>query len=195
MYHQSTSTSRANYTIHGHNLEVVNSAKYLGVSLDSRLSFNTHIDTITKKANCTRAFFSRNLSHGSHKVKEAVYNTFIRPTVEYAATSWDSHTQRNTSKLEQVQRSSARYVMSDYSKYSSVSTMLKHLGWTSLQERRLQSRLHMMYKISNNLVDIPWNHYCTCLNLYRPPEATVPTLQRMPARSSLAPSGSGTAYQ
>lgn len=154
----------ASYTIHGHVLEVVNSAKYLGVHIDSKLSFNTHVDTITKKANCTRAFFSRNLSHSSQKVKEAVYTTFIRPTVEFAATSWDPHTQRNTKKLEQVQRSSARFVMGDYRRTSSVSAMLEHLDWPSLQERRYHNRLLMMYKIRYNLVDIPWRNHLTPLS-------------------------------
>ena len=31
-------------------------AKYLGVSIDSRLSFNNHIDNVAKKANSIRAF-------------------------------------------------------------------------------------------------------------------------------------------
>ena len=118
------------------------------------------------------AFFSRNLSHTSQKVKEAVYTTFIRPTVEFAASSWDPHTQRNTKKIEQVQRSSARFVMGDYSRTSSVTTMLKHLDWPTLEERRQHSRLHMMYKIRYNLVDIPWRSYLT--QLQHPPEGTVP---------------------
>ena len=68
----------ASYTIHGQVLETVNSAKYLGVHLDPKLNFNNHVDSITRKANCTRAFFSRNLWHTSQKVKEAVHTTFIR---------------------------------------------------------------------------------------------------------------------
>ncbi|XP_038045149.1 uncharacterized protein LOC119719722 [Patiria miniata] len=154
----------ASYTIHGHVLGVSTSARYLGVHIDSRLSFNTHIDNITRKATGTKAFFSRNLSHSSQKVKEAVYTTFIRPSVEFAATSWDPHTQRNTKKLEQVQRSSARFVMGDYRRTSSVTSMLEHLDWPSLQERRHQNRLQMMYKIRYNLVDIPWNNYLTQLS-------------------------------
>ena len=64
--------------------------------VDPKLNFNNHIDSITRKANCIRAFFSRNLCHTNQKVKEAVYTTFIRPTVEFAASSWDPHMQRNT---------------------------------------------------------------------------------------------------
>lgn len=147
------------YTIHGHILEEVNSAKYLGVHIDSKLNFNTHIDSITKKANSTRAFLSRNFSHCSQKIKEATYTTFIRPIVEYAAPIWDPHTQKNVNRLEQVQRSCARYVTRNYDRESSVTAMLQHLQWQPLQVRRQQSRLMMMYRFRYDLVDIPWYQY------------------------------------
>ena len=51
------------YDIHGHKLEEVESAKYLGVTIQMNLSWNIHIDQITKKANSTRAFIQRNLNH------------------------------------------------------------------------------------------------------------------------------------
>ncbi|XP_072181422.1 uncharacterized protein [Diadema setosum] len=162
----------ASYTIQDHVLQVVRSTKYLGVHIDSRLNFNNHVDTVTKKANGTRAFFSRNLRHSSQKVKETVYTTLIRPTVEYAATSWDPHTQRNIHKLEQVQRSAARFVTGDFERSSSVTAMLDHLKWHPLQERRSQNRLLMMYKIRHHLVDIHWQTYLT--QLQHLPEDTVP---------------------
>ena len=143
----------ATYTIHGQVLEVVDSAKYLGVHLDTRLTFNTHVDAITRKANGTRTFLSRNLSHCSQKVKEAAYTMFIRPSVEFASSTWDPHTHRNIRKVEQVQRNAARFVVGDYQRSSSVSDMIKSLNSPPLQERRLQSRLVMLYKIYHDLVD------------------------------------------
>ena len=102
------------YNILGHTLEVVNSAKCLGVEIDSKLSFNSHVDSICKKANSTRAFLSRNFSKCSRNIKEACYTSYVRPIAEYAASSWDPHTQRDIKKVEQVQRSSARFVMYNY---------------------------------------------------------------------------------
>ena len=62
------------------------------------------------------------------------------------------------------QRSSARFVMGDFDRTSSVTAMLKDLHWPSLQDRRLQNRLIMLYKIRFGLVDIPWNSYLTQLS-------------------------------
>ena len=49
------------YTLHGHVLEVVTSAKYLGVDISSGLSWNPHIDRITGNANRTLNFIKRNI--------------------------------------------------------------------------------------------------------------------------------------
>ena len=38
-----------NYSLHGQILEHVNSAKYLGVTIQSDLKWNTHINNISKK--------------------------------------------------------------------------------------------------------------------------------------------------
>jgi hypothetical protein len=149
------------YNIHGHPLEVVNSAKYLGVHIDSKLTFNAHVDATVKKANSTNAFLSRNFSQCSRNIKKTTFTTYVRPIVEYAATAWDPHTQRNIDKIEMVQRRGARDTTGIYDRTSSVSVMLKELDWPSLECRRLQSRLAMMYRIRFNLVDIDWREHLT----------------------------------
>ena len=47
--------------LHGHVLEVVTSARYLGVDISSGLSWNSHIDNITAKAHSTLGFIKRNI--------------------------------------------------------------------------------------------------------------------------------------
>ena len=39
------------------------------------------------------------------------------------------------------------------------TTMLNHLQWPSLQERRAQYKVVMVYRCVNNLVDIPLTYY------------------------------------
>ena len=150
---------QATYNIHGMTLEEVPSAKYLGLHVDKKLSFNTHVNITCKKANSTRALLQRNFSHCSRKIKEAKCKTYVRPIAEYAAVAWDSNTQRNIRKIEQIQRSSARYVTNTYDRRSSITALLSELQWPSLQERRRQSRLAMLFRIRFNLVDINWKDH------------------------------------
>ena len=142
-------------------LEQVNCAKYLGIYIDSKLAFNTHVDAIVKKANSTRAFLARNIPRCCRKVKQMAYTTYIRPTVEYASPVWDPHTKRNTNKIEMVQRRCARYVTGNFDRTSSVTSMLNCLSWPTLEERRRQYRLAVMYRILHNQVDIHWQSFLT----------------------------------
>ena len=82
--------------------------------------------------------------------------------VEYTSVCWDPHTQKNIKKVEQIQRSSARYVTGNYARTSSVTSMLNDLQWDSLESRRLQSRLNIIiYKIRYGLVAINQRIYLT----------------------------------
>ena len=143
------------YTLHGHILEHVKEAKYLGVTLTSDLRWNRHVTNICNKANKTLGFLKRNLKIRSHKLKETAYKTIVRSLVEYAPSVWDPYNQKPIKQLEMVQRRAARYVLNRCRNTSSVSDMLDELGWTSLQERRRAQRLSMMYKIHHGMVNTP----------------------------------------
>ena len=103
------------YTIHNTQLKTVSQGKYLGITIDSKLSFNPHIDNICKKANTTRAFISRNTKGCPRHFKSLAYTTFVRPLLEYSPTIWDPYTETNIKKLQSVQRRAARDVMDDWS--------------------------------------------------------------------------------
>jgi hypothetical protein len=64
-------------------------------------------------------------------------------------TAWDPYTHDNINKLEMVQIRAARYVQNNYHNTSSVTSMIDTLGWPTLAERRLKTRLIMLYKITH----------------------------------------------
>ena len=146
---------RQPYKIHGHILEEVESAKYLGVNIHNKLSWNTHINQVVKKANNTRAFLQRNIYQCPRKTKELCYKTLVRPQMEYASIIWDPHTANYTQSLKMVQRRTARFVTGDFYRTNSVNNMLHQLQWPTLQERRAENKVIMMFQIVNNLVAIP----------------------------------------
>ena len=84
-------------------------------------------------------------------MKASSYLTLVRPIMEYAASVWDPYHLNDILALEKVQRRAARWVMNDYSSYSSVSSMLNDLNWPSLHFRRRINRLQMFYKAIYNL--------------------------------------------
>ena len=100
----------------------------------------------------------------SHEVRCATYTALVRPTLEYASTVWDPHKKQDVDLLETVQRKAARYACNCYLERSpgTVTALLERLQWESLEKRRSLSRLGMLYKIENGLVDVQ------PANLYRP---------------------------
>ena len=57
-----------------------------------------------------------------------------------------------------IQWKAARFVFNDFARLSSITGMLEHLGWNSLENCCDQLTLIMFYKIFNNLVEIPHAH-------------------------------------
>jgi hypothetical protein len=147
------------YTIHGQVLNQTDSAKYLGLNIHKSLSWHSHIDKITKKANSTLAFLGRNVSCCPATIKAQCYTTLVRPTLEYTFSIWSPSKKDSINKVEAVQRRAARFATGDYQRTSSVTAMLQQLQWQTLQSRRANAQTTIMYRIMYNLVDIPAEHH------------------------------------
>jgi hypothetical protein len=84
----------------------------------------------------------------------------VRPLLEYAASAWDPSTKQNINSIERVQRQAARFCTGNYKRDTgTVTKLLDDLGWDTLQNRRNQQKLCMLYKMKNGLVDIPLHNY------------------------------------
>ena len=113
------------YILHNITLESVPAAKCLGVTISDDLSWGTHINSITKKANQTLGFLKRNIKVRNKDLKSVAYKTLVRSQLMYASTVWFPYTETNIHKLESVQRRAARWATRDYRYTSSVTSMLQ----------------------------------------------------------------------
>ena len=148
------------YTLHGHALEIVDNVKYLGVTISGNLKWDKHTTNIINKANSTLGILRRNVRIPSKSIKSAGYKALVRPHVEYCSTVWDPQTKHLQSKLEMVQRRSARWVCNSYRSgpnSTGPTEMIRDLDWPSLQTRRQIARLCLLYKMANRLVLMPTN--------------------------------------
>ena len=147
-------SSQSPYRISGAVLEFVSQYKYLGVSFSSNLSFRTHIRDIVGSADRTLRLCNRILRGSQTSVKEVAYLSLVRPLLEFCCETWNPHEKGLILELERVQRRAARFVKGDYRFDSSVSEMIKSLGWNSLEDRRLDCRHKLFEKfLSSDLHD------------------------------------------
>ena len=149
-----TTAVERQYTLHGKVLKELKNTKYLGVHLSIDLKWNYHIDKITSRANSALGFVKRNLQVKSCTLKDRAYLSLVRPQIEYCSSIWDPRKgieSNGNYKIEMVQRRAARWTMSNYDPKASVTDMLTNLGWRSLEQRRVDSRLSLLYKIAHKL--------------------------------------------
>ena len=106
---RSSKPIKTTYILHNQHLDAVASAKYLGITLASDLSWKPHIAATTAKANRSLGFLKRNLQVSSPPIKEKAYISLVRPQLEYATTVWDPYHQNQVRPIEMVQRRAARW--------------------------------------------------------------------------------------
>lgn len=117
---------------------------------------------ICKRANSHIGFVRRNLHHCPEPCRKNAYLALVRSRLEYGCVIWDPYLKGDIDKLEKIQRSAARYIKRDYRSRQEgcVTEMLKDLGLPSLEERRRQLRLTLLYKVVGGRVPaINTEHY------------------------------------
>ncbi len=95
------------------------------------------------------------------EVCEKAYKSLLRPQVKYADPVWSPWLAKDKARIERVQRRAARYVCNTYSRYSSVTVMFQSLNWETLQARRVNMCLWIIYKSYYNLAMFPVLQYAT----------------------------------
>ena len=142
------------YFFCGSKLERVDSASYLGITVNSELKWSKHISSISSKVSRSLGLIQRNLWNCPRKVRETAYTSIVQPKLEYTSASWDPHYKKDIWTLERVQKKAARFWLQNFHKTASVTDMLSDLKWDALETRRKKNSLTLMHKLSHNLVDI-----------------------------------------
>ena len=156
---QKNNPPQRKYVFCGVELEKVDSFPYLGVTISNKLKWSAHVSLTAAKANKSLGTIQRNLWNCPKNVKEIAYTSLVRLKLGYASAAWDPFLKKDISALERVQRKAARFCSQNYDRYASITDMIKDLGWATLETRRRQSRLKVMYKLTHGLIDIDSRKY------------------------------------
>ena len=108
----------------------------MGVTINSKLSWQPHINKVLNKASKTLGLLKRTLHAAPPQVRQTAYEVLVRPTLEFATCACAPHTKTGIQTVERIQRSAARFVTGDYRRTSSVTDMSTNLMWNSLYTRR-----------------------------------------------------------
>lgn len=134
-----------NYLLHNVRVTPVTEFKYLGITISSDLSFDTHIKNIIAKTNRLLYMLIRTLKKCSEETKTRAYFSICRPCLEYASVVWSPHTNKNNKILENVQRKAYRWATGTR-RTEHISGVMANKGWEELKLRRKRKDRHTWVK-------------------------------------------------
>ena len=133
---RNTDCPSINLNLNDHQLENVQTYKYLGLLLSSYLSWTHHIESTCTKARKLLGLLYRQFSNNTDPtVMAKLYLSLVRPHLEYGAQVWHPYTAKDTHTLEKVQQFGLRICTRHWN--SSYQDLLDIFQLPSLENRRL----------------------------------------------------------
>ena len=131
-------------------IAIVPEHKHLGVILDSKLNFKSHIKEAVVKARRGIGIIRHISRYVSREVLDQVYKLYVRPHLDYGDIVYHKYDPEMkldvTKKLEQTQYSAALSVTGTW-RGTSRQRLYDELGWEDLYSRRRYRRLCHFYNL------------------------------------------------
>ena len=137
------------YQLYERLLEIVDHFKYLGVTINNTLNWDSHIDIICSKALRSLGMLKQVLFNAPEKVKRIAYLTICRPILEYACEVWDPFLVKHICQLENIQRKAVRFICG-LKGIVSVTEAQEKIELETLSDRRRRARIKLLVNILSN---------------------------------------------
>lgn len=144
------SNSNYTYSLNSIALSLVESYRYLGVTINKKLTWSDHITKLAADTTKSLGYIRRSLSLCPSSTRKLAYETFIRSKLEYASAIWSPHQAYLINTLESIQHRAARFISSRYGRDESISAIKSSLGLESLSFRRKIARLCLFHRLYYN---------------------------------------------
>lgn len=150
---------QARYVMNNVQLSSTAKEKDLGVVVSKDLKPSQHCTETVKTANKLVGFIERTFEFKSEKVILALYNSLVRPHLEYCVQFWSPYYKKDIEKLEKIQRRVTKMIPRLRNK--SYEERLKELNLFSLPKHRIRGDLIEVFKIFKGFSNLDPNKYFT----------------------------------
>ena len=118
-------------------LELVERAKYLGMFINSDISWDFHIQNLCKQMHYLLSLLRRLRAIFPPNHLLQVYKSYIQPKLDYGLTIYGCTTQENLTLVQRLQNHAARLILGnfDYINFRGIE-LVKSLGLYTIEERR-----------------------------------------------------------
>ena len=133
------------YQMDGQSLKLSDREKDIGVYIDSKLNFESHINTSVNKANRNLAIARKTFEYMDEEIFKNIFKGLVRPHLEYAAPVWSPHKIKHIDIIENVQRRATKMVPGLSNK--DYVARLRHLKMPTLAYRRTRGDMIQVFKL------------------------------------------------
>ncbi|KAG7295509.1 hypothetical protein JYU34_021716 [Plutella xylostella] len=133
----------------------------IGIILDSKLNFISHIEHVAKSSNKMLGFIKR-MAKGFKRIQsfKTLYNALVLSRLEYGCQIWNPSYQVHIDRLERVQRSFTRFLAfkssnSNINTRCSYEDRLSYFKMHSLKHRRDYHDLNCLHKLLSGTMSEP----------------------------------------
>ena len=123
----------------------VDSVKNLGVSFDSDFSLSKHVQNVCKSCFVKLCDFRHVRQFLTHDASVLVANALVSSQLDYCNSLFRSLSKFNLRKLQCIQNSAAR-IVSNTSRYTSITCVLKKLHWLPVEQHMVFKTATLVYK-------------------------------------------------
>ena len=135
------------YHLGNDDLKNVDEVKDLGVTVDGKLKFESHISGKVNKANQLWGAIKKAFKHMNPDIFKKLFCAHIRPHLEYAVQFWAPYLRKSINQIESVQRRATKNIPGF--KNHSYKERLQLLDIPTLAYRRLRGSMIEVYKMIN----------------------------------------------
>ncbi len=127
--------------------------------ISQELKIEAHITNIVNKASSKLGFMKHNLKGCPEELEQQAYFALVCSGLAYTGTVWSPVLKQDIDKVEKIQRNAARIVKGEYriGLEISVTTMIDELTRKSLQERRKNAHLCILFRAANGEVALQFD--------------------------------------
>ena len=136
--------------IDGNQIKKTHNQKLLGIHIDDKLSWSTHIDNLCSTISSKISLLRQLSKYVSIDVQKKFYQGYILPLIDYGSVVWGTTTASNLDRIFKLQKRAARIILhADFRTPS--ADMFKTLSWLPIRKRLKYNKAVFTYKAINGL--------------------------------------------
>ena len=142
-------TSGEKILIQGREITSEKSVRLLGVEIDNKLNFDTHISNLCRKAVTQLNVLKRLKSFIGFKEKQILVESFVFSNFNYCPLVWHFSSAKSLTKIEKLHKRALQFLHNDHT--SSYTDLLSKSRKCSMSINRLRTLCIEIYKTMHNL--------------------------------------------